>query len=105
MEKYKLFVGIDISKDWIDVALISEKTSICQRFDNCKKGYRSMLSWLKPLRTKIKCSYAWNTRVCMAHYCGITWLNTRLALWLKMLFTSNTQWGSGVRKPTKQTPR
>jgi transposase len=47
MEKYKLFVGIDISKDWIDVALISEKTSICRRFDNCKKGYRSMLSWLK----------------------------------------------------------
>ena len=47
MEKYKLFVGIDISKGWIDVAIISEAISMCQNFQNCKKGYRSMLSWLK----------------------------------------------------------
>ena len=47
MEKYKLFVGIDISKDWVDVALSSETTSMGRNFDNCKKGYRSMLSWLK----------------------------------------------------------
>jgi transposase len=47
MEKYKLFVGIDISKDWIDVAFVNEATSMCQNFSNCKKGYRSMLSWLK----------------------------------------------------------
>ena len=47
MEKYKLFVGIDISKGWIDVALISNKTSISRRFDNCKKGYKLMVSWLK----------------------------------------------------------
>lgn len=47
MEKYKIFVGIDISKAWIDVAIKNETVSICQRFDNCKKGYRSMLGWLK----------------------------------------------------------
>lgn len=47
MEKYKIFVGIDISKGWIDVAVKNEAISICQRFDNCKKGYRSMVSWLK----------------------------------------------------------
>ena len=47
MEKYKLFVGIDISKDWIDAAFVNETTSMCQNFSNCKKGYRSMLSWLK----------------------------------------------------------
>lgn len=47
MEKYKLFVGIDISKEWIDVAFISEAISMCRNFDNSKKGFRSMLSWLK----------------------------------------------------------
>lgn len=47
MEKYKIFVGIDISKDSIDVALINEGISMCQNFSNSKKGYRSMLSWLK----------------------------------------------------------
>jgi|GraSoiStandDraft_1057264.scaffolds.fasta_scaffold110352_1 transposase len=47
MKKYKIFVGIDISKGWIDVAVKSETVSVCRRFDNCKKGYRSMLSWLK----------------------------------------------------------
>lgn len=52
MEKYKLFVGIDISKEWIDVALINEAISMCQNFSNCKKGYRSMLSWLKTFAHK-----------------------------------------------------
>jgi transposase len=47
MEKYKIFVGIDISKGWIDVAAKNETVSVCQRFDNGKKGFRSMLSWLK----------------------------------------------------------
>ena len=47
MEKYKLFVGIDISKEWIDVALMQEAISMCRNFGNCRKGYRSMLSWLK----------------------------------------------------------
>lgn len=47
MKKYKIFVGIDISKGWIDVAVKNETVSVCRRFDNCKKGYRSMLGWLK----------------------------------------------------------
>ena len=47
MGKYKLFAGIDISKGWIDVAIIMDKTTMSRQFGNCKKEYRSMLSWLK----------------------------------------------------------
>lgn len=47
MEKYKLFAGIDISKEWVDVAVISQSISTCRNFGNCKKGFRAMLSWLK----------------------------------------------------------
>jgi transposase len=46
MKKYKIFVGIDISKNWIDVAVASQ-ASLCSRFDNNKNGYRAMMCWLK----------------------------------------------------------
>jgi len=61
MEKYKLFVGIDISKEWIDVAIINDAISMCQNFGNCKKGYRSMLSWLKTFANKAE------MLLCMEH--------------------------------------
>jgi transposase len=47
MKKYKIFVGIDISKGWIDVAVLNSDASAYRRFDNTRKGYRSMLCWLK----------------------------------------------------------
>ncbi len=47
MEKYKIFVGIDISKSWIDVAVLGEGLSAHRNFGNNKKEYKLMLSWLK----------------------------------------------------------
>lgn len=47
MEKYKIFVGIDISKSWIDVVALKDDQSMHQRFGNDKKSYKVMLSWLK----------------------------------------------------------
>ena len=50
MKKYVLFIGIDISKKWIDVAItfdgIKENMSH-KRFANTSKGFKTMLNWLK----------------------------------------------------------
>ena len=49
MKKYLLFVGIDISKKWIDVSMTSggkrEEMKHC-RFDNDLKGFKKMIRWL-----------------------------------------------------------
>jgi transposase len=47
MEKYKIFVGIDISKSWIDVAVLNDSLVIHRNYGNNKKDFRLMLSWLK----------------------------------------------------------
>ena len=47
MKKYKIFVGIDISKNWIDVVVLKDGQSMHRQFENGKKGYKLMLSWLK----------------------------------------------------------
>ena len=47
MGKYKIFVGIDISKSWIDVVVLKDGQSMHRQFENSKKGYKVMLSWLK----------------------------------------------------------
>lgn len=48
MEKYEIFVGIDISKGWIDVAVLNKSLTTAHRnFGNSKKEYKLMLSWLK----------------------------------------------------------
>ena len=49
MEK-KVFLGIDVSKKWIDVTIIPAKdlkTRHYERFDNDKAGYKKMISWAK----------------------------------------------------------
>ena len=44
----KVFVGIDVSKKWIDVCVtLDGKTIVHQQFDNCKSGFKKMVSWLK----------------------------------------------------------
>lgn len=46
----KKFVGIDVSKETIDVAVINESNSTeatFGKFDKTKKGYQSFLKWLK----------------------------------------------------------
>lgn len=47
MEKYKIFVGIDISKSWIDVVVLNGNLTAHRNFGNRKKEYRLMVSWLK----------------------------------------------------------
>jgi transposase len=47
MEKYKIFVGIDISKSWIDVVVLNGNLTAHRNFGNSKKEYKLMLSWLK----------------------------------------------------------
>ena len=44
----KVFIGIDVSKKWIDVCVTRDgKMIVHQQFDNNKAGFRKMVSWLK----------------------------------------------------------
>jgi transposase len=48
--KTKLFIGIDVSKSWIDVTILNPldpKKSVYQRFDNNQKGFAAMIKWIK----------------------------------------------------------
>src|SRR5690606_22440003 len=52
MKKYLLFIGIDISKKWIDLAASfdgKEKQMHHKRFTNDVKGFDAMLKWLSQL--------------------------------------------------------
>lgn len=47
--KTKLFIGIDVSKSWIDVTILNHldvKKSDYQQFDNSIKGFTSMTKWI-----------------------------------------------------------
>ena len=43
----KVFVGIDVSKKWIDVCVALEDQLLHEQFDNGHAGFRKMTSWLK----------------------------------------------------------
>jgi transposase len=45
------FVGIDISKDWFDVAVLGEKRT--KQFANTKKGIRELVRWMSQLQPKL----------------------------------------------------
>jgi transposase len=45
------FVGIDISKDRLDVAVLGQKTSL--QFANTKKGIAQCIRWLRPWQPKL----------------------------------------------------
>ncbi len=51
MQKFSFFLGIDISKEWFDVALITATGStqaIAQaRFENTETGFQDLFKWLK----------------------------------------------------------
>lgn len=52
---YFYYVGIDVSKDWIDVAFLDKsypKTLKHQRFNNEQSGFKSLLKWLKKQQVK-----------------------------------------------------
>ena len=41
-------VGIDVSKAWLDVAVLGEAGT--ERFANCPDGFRRLIAWLEPKR-------------------------------------------------------
>ena len=45
------FVGIDVAKDWIDVAVLGEKRT--RQFTNAKKGIRELVRWMNQLKPKL----------------------------------------------------
>jgi transposase len=45
------FVGIDVAKDWFDVAWLGEKRT--RQFANTKKGFRELVRWMNRLQPKL----------------------------------------------------
>lgn len=44
----KVFVGIDVSKKWIDLCItVDGRAIVHQQFDNNKSGFRKMVSWIR----------------------------------------------------------
>jgi transposase len=65
MDKFKNFIGIDISKLTFDVALIKnsdKKTTISNVFPNDEKGFKDFALWLKQEKVKFK-----ESLFCMEH--------------------------------------
>jgi transposase len=68
MQKYVLFVGIDISKQWIDVCLCHDgqkKDLPHGRFDNDDKGFHRMLRFVSGHAEKLRLDGGW--LFCMEH--------------------------------------
>ena len=55
MQRNEFFVGIDVSKEWLDVAVYGMKEHI--RIDNGSKGFTQLQAWLKML--SISLSQCW----------------------------------------------
>lgn len=64
MSKFKNYVGIDISKDYFDVAFIQDlkSKSIHSQFENTVAGVKNLITWLKSLECKNT-----DTLLCMEH--------------------------------------
>lgn len=45
------FVGIDVAKDWFDVAVLGEKRT--RQFANTKKGIRELVRWMSQLQPRL----------------------------------------------------
>src|SRR5512134_1521744 len=45
------FVGIDVAKDWFDVAMLGEKRT--RQFANTKKGIRELVRWMSQVQPKL----------------------------------------------------
>ena len=68
MKKYSIFIGIDISKKWIDVSLTLDGQKvkmIHQRFSNQVKGFTQMLRWIKAYAQLHQADQHW--LFCMEH--------------------------------------
>ena len=63
MNKFKHFIGIDISKEYFDAFLIAENGNRKHnQFSNTSKGVREFLKWFKGEKLKIE-----DTLICMEH--------------------------------------
>lgn len=64
MSKFKNYVGIDISKDYFDVAFIQDlkSKSIHSQFENTVMGVKKLIIWLKSLECRNT-----DTLLCMEH--------------------------------------
>jgi len=68
MQKYHLFIGIDISKQWIDVCASHDgpkKDMPHQRFDNNKKGFHQMVRFVRDHARQHRLEGPW--LFCMEH--------------------------------------
>jgi transposase len=87
MSKFNNYVGIDISKDYFDVAFIQDlkSKSIHNQFENTSTGVKKLIVWLKSL----KCGRS-DTLICMEHtgmYSKIIiteLISERFQLWVEM---------------------
>lgn len=44
----KIFVGIDVSKKWLDVCVTMDgKSVVHNQYDNCLAGFKTMIKWIK----------------------------------------------------------
>ncbi len=71
MQKYSIFIGIDLSKQWFDVALCV-KGNLTEmphrRFDQTQKGFLSFLEWVKNYAKKHHVKGKW---ICCMEHTGI----------------------------------
>jgi transposase len=59
----KIFVGIDVSKQWIDVCVTTDVKSIWHRqFENNIRGFKAMIKWIKEFSNQLN---EW--LICMEH--------------------------------------
>ena len=68
MKKYVLFVGVDISKIWIDVAITldgQKQQMLHHRFSNTLKGFEKMMKWLGRSAHQLELIGPW--LFCMEH--------------------------------------
>ena len=68
MQKYAIFVGIDMSKRWFDAALYwpgLEGKKPCERFDNTSIGFAKFLKWVGQHQAANHLQGSWF--VCMEH--------------------------------------
>ncbi|MGQ8870618.1 IS110 family transposase [Myroides sp. TSA_177.3] len=88
MSKFKHFVGIDISKEYFDVTILTDsKSTFHNQFSNDKDGVKELLKWIKSNQCFLK-----DTLICMEHtgiYKSIiveNLLKKRCYLWVEMAY-------------------
>lgn len=68
MQKYDFFIGVDISKKWIDVSLTKDgnkKTMAHCQVDNTESGFKKLLKWMRTTADYVSKKSRW--LVCMEH--------------------------------------